>query len=100
MNDSLVLLSNHFDQVVLDVLGPVRTQKRVDDAALARMISILDDLAEVLGQEEYVPRKLVGDLWYVFTAMLAEASHAKDPSGILSAAWQIQERLERIFGPS
>jgi len=99
MTDRLTEIRERFDRVVLDLLGPIRMQKRVDSDALATMLGILSDLAEVMQDEDQVPRKLVGDLWYVFTAMLAEADHAKDPPQILAAAWEIQEQLQQIFGP-
>ena len=99
MSNDLSQISERFDHAVLDLLGPIRMKKQVDDTALATMTVVLDDLAAALKDQAYVPKKLVGNLWYVFTAILAESGHTKDPAPLLSAAWQIQERLERIFGP-
>ena len=99
MNEEIRELTQRFDNVILAVLGPLRLSKQVDRDALAELKSVLDGFLTVLRDEEYVPRKLVGDLWDVFCSMLAEADHAKDPQAIRREAWEIQEQLRRIFGP-
>ena len=35
----------------------------------------------------------------VFTSLLAEAGHTREPGAILDAAWQYEDRLEKVFGP-
>jgi len=99
MTEKLTELTERFDAIVLDVLGPIRMSKRVDSASMAELLRVLDELATTLADAPSVPRKLVGDLWFIFTSMLAEAGHAKDPQPILAAAWEVQEKLARIFGP-
>lgn len=101
MNDvDLMMLRERFDDVVLRVLEPVHMRKSIDEQAIAELRSVLDELRAVLGDREQVPREFVGHLWFVFTSMLGEADHAKNPTPILDAAWDIQERLRRIFGPT
>lgn len=99
MNNHLPDLIKRFDDVALNVLGPLRTSKRLDTAALAEFKSVLQGLQTELSNQEYVPRKLASELWHVFCSMLAEADHAQNPGPILDEAWDIQERLRRIFGP-
>lgn len=93
-------LKNRFDSVVLDVLGPIRLRKEINNNALHELKSIMEELRLALANEEYVPRPLVGELWFVFTSMLSEADHARNPEPILNEAWDIAERLRRIFGPT
>jgi hypothetical protein len=73
--------------------------KQLDKNLFARLTSAVDELGRLLNNETQVSKDLVGTLWFIFTSMLAEADHANDPEPILSAAWDIQERLTRIFGP-
>jgi hypothetical protein len=92
-------LKKRFDDVYLNVLGPIRLRKQVDREAMDELKAILDAIASKLSDEEYVPRKWVGDLWSIVTSMLAEAGHAKDPAPIINEAWAIIGKLEQIFGP-
>ena len=100
MNEQVSDLVKRFDDVVLQVLEPIHMRKQIDPVAMDELRKVLDGLRMALGAEEYVPRKLVGDLWFVFTSILGEADHAKDPEPLRIAAWDIQERLRRIFGPT
>ena len=99
---NLTQLQERFDAVVTRLLPQLRLTKVVDEQSLAALSSVLDGLREVLGQEPMVPRKLTGELWFVFAAMLTEADHTSDEEkkeAILTAAWNIQEQLLSIFGP-
>ena len=101
MNEAaLADLSQRFDDVVLRVLEPVHMRKSIDEAAMSELHAVLDELRKVLANEELVPRVLVGHLWFVFTSMLGEADHARNPEPIRNAAWDIAERLRKIFGPT
>lgn len=73
--------------------------KQLDKNLFARLTSAIDELERLLSNETHVSKDLVGTLWFIFTSLLAEADHANNPEPILSAAWDIQERLSRIFGP-
>jgi hypothetical protein len=95
----LTAVTTRFNDIVLEVLAPIRMSKTVDRAAMGELHIVLDELAHALRDEDDVPKKLTGELWYVFTSMLAEAGHAADPELITSAAWEVQEKLELIFGP-
>jgi len=73
--------------------------KQLDKNLFARLTSAIDELGRLLSNENHVSKDLVGKLWFIFTSMLAEADHANHPEPILAAAWDVQERLTRIFGP-
>ena len=95
-------VAKEIDLVVLDVLGPLRTSKTVNEAAHARLGVAVDRLGVLLESESLVPKKVVGSLWFIFTSMLTEAEQARDPKQrekIEMTAWDFAERLRRIFGP-
>ena len=73
--------------------------KQLDKNLFTRLTSAMEELERLLSNENHVSKDLVGTLWFIFTSMLAEADHANDPQPILAAAWDVQERLSRIFGP-
>ena len=62
------------------------------------LLSLVARLAEAVSDADQVPRRLVGKVFAVFTAMLTEAEHAAAPEPVLGAAWEWQERLRQAFG--
>ena len=88
------------DGLMLDLLGPLRTAKTINQGALTQLTEALDALQPLLELETMVPKNLVGKLWFIFTSMLSEAEHARsNREQIETAAWGIQERLRHLFGP-
>ena len=86
MNEELFDLAKRFDDIVLQVLEPIHMRKQIDSVAMGELKKVLDELGAVLRHEEYVPRRLVGDLWFVFTSILGEADHVNDPEPLRMAA--------------
>ena len=97
--DKLNSLSVELDGLIPALLVPVRTSKTIDPKILSRFQSLLDEIAAELEPSTEVPKKLVGTLYHVVFSLLGEADHAADPKPIEHVAWDIQERLRRIFGP-
>lgn len=96
----LPALETRLDQATTALLPELRATKRVNAAAMIEVLEVADALEGVLSDQETVSRSLAGKLWFVFTAMLNEAEHAAAPDPILDAAWNYQDRLRKIFGPS
>lgn len=92
-------LEARLDRATTALLPALRTTKQVESLALVELLEVADGFAAALDGCDVVPRALVGKLWFVFTAMLTEADHAREPEPILDAAWNFQERLRRTFGP-
>ena len=86
-------IQQRLDDVITSLLPPLRASKTLVPTAVEQLMGIGRDLASTIPQESVVPRRLVGDTWFVFTAMLAEADHAKDPGPIMRVAWEWQEWL-------
>jgi hypothetical protein len=97
--DKLNSLSVELDGLITGFLVPVRVSKTIDPKCLARLQSLLDEIGAELEPSIEVPKKLVGTLYAVVFSLLGEADHADDPEPIEHVAWDIQERLRRIFGP-
>ena len=92
-------LNQKLDRIITELLPPIRAEKRVPTDAFNDLLELLDQFEKHLAKEEVVPKVLVGTLWFIFTSVLAEADHAKEPGPILNAAWTLQEKLRVIFGP-
>lgn len=87
------------DRLTTDLLIPLRTEKTVVKETLDAICSAVAGERTAGHFDDLIESRLVGKLWYVFCAMLAEADHARDPNPILNAAWRYQEELRRAFGP-
>lgn len=95
----LVDLEMRLDRATTQLLPELRATKVLNQPAVVELLQVADGLAIHLGDADAVPRELVGKLWFVFTAMLAEADHTPAPGAILDVAWDYEDRLEKIFGP-
>jgi hypothetical protein len=87
------------DKITTDLLPEVRATKNVNGLVVADLLQLTDELAVAFASDDVVDKRLVGKLWFVFTSLLAEASHTHEPGAILDVAWQYEDRLEKIFGP-
>ncbi len=100
MNEDLDILTIEIDSLVLDLLGPLRTSKTINQMAFTRLKNSIEKLGPLLESRELVPKKLVGTLFFIFTSILSEAEHAKNNKDEIEfLAWDIQERLENLLGP-
>jgi hypothetical protein len=91
---------SRLDALTTEILVPLRVSKTVQSKAISELYALADELADALKDEELIPRRLAGKLWFVFTQMLAEADHTRMPDDILMSAWGYQDRLRRIFRSS
>ena len=99
-SETIQRLSATIDELGLRILGPLRMSKTIPEASLQELHETLEKLGEILASETCVPKALAGNLWFIFTSMLAEAQHAKDRRQVIeTAAWNLQEKLQKIFGP-
>lgn len=99
MSKDLQSIEADIDAATTALLVPLRTMKRVDERALSDIKSAITDFGEVVASQQTVSKTLVGKLYFIFTSMLAEAEHARNPAPIITAAWSIEDQLTRIFGP-
>jgi hypothetical protein len=65
------------------------------------LLETADLIRAKINEDDLVPRRLTGTLWFIFTSILTEAEHAHkhSPEPILDAAWNYEERLRKSFGP-
>lgn len=93
-------LKRRFDESILPLLLPLRTDNVLDDRAYATFLDVVNEIASVLHGHDLVPRALVGELWYVYVAMVTAAAYAPDPAALNYAIGIYEERLISMFGPT
>jgi hypothetical protein len=96
---SLNEITSQIDTLTLKLLGPLRSSKRIDQNVFRQLLSLIDVLNPLLKEQDEVPRVLTGNLWFIFTSILTEAEYAKNRNDLDMAAWELQEKLRRIYGP-
>ena len=92
-------LEERLDSAMTELLPALRATKVLNSTAMLDLLEVADGFGTLFRDAVVVPRALVGKLWFVFTAMLTRPSTAS-PTAILDAAWDYQDRLKKIFGPS
>jgi hypothetical protein len=93
----LAALEEELDRLTTQLLLELRMSKLVNTMVMLELLEVTDRFGKILADEDQVPRRLVGKLWFIFAAMLTEADHARAPEPILEAAWEYHERLQAIF---
>lgn len=93
-------IENEIDSLVLSLLGPLRMSKTIDSAAFSRLYALLDELTLDIKDENWISKRLVRIMFLIFTSMLAEANHCRNPRPILDEAWRVGEYMSRMFEPS
>lgn len=96
---NLAEIEERLDRITTDLMLPLRSSKTIDASAVGDLGELCDDLERLAAPTRPVPMSLVGKLWFLFTAMLGEAEHTREPEPILATAWEYADRLNRIFGP-
>jgi hypothetical protein len=91
-------LEARLDEITTRMLLPLRASKQLDSAVVVDLMDVARSLRAELEDAQMVPRRLVGKLWFVFTAMLTEAQYAALPGPIIEAAWAYEDVLDDIFG--
>ncbi len=90
-------LEEQAQRLMLDILVPLRTEKKLNRPAIESLCSLIQAFGEATVNHDLIPKFFMVCFFDVFTSMLAEAEHASDPEPILDAAWEIEERLSSVF---
>lgn len=95
----LLGVEEDLDRLTTQLLVPLRMSKSIEEEALKELCALVERLEGAIAESGEIPVKLCGKLWFIFTSMLSEAGHARNPEPILDAAWEYQECLSHFFGP-
>ena len=67
----------NINELVQDLLIPARVEKKINKEAFEKFYNILVELENKVKGEEYIPRKIVGLLYFISTSLSAEATNLK-----------------------
>lgn len=86
------------DELTTRILLPLRTSKTLDLPGLEALRGLVAAGRRDGLFDDQISVRLAGKLWFIFSAMLAEAGHCREPEPILREAHDYQEVLLRAFG--
>lgn len=88
------------DELVLDLLVPARTEKKINIPVFEKFYGLLTELENKLRGEEYIPRKLAGLLYFIYKSLSAEAEHCSYEDELFSAAAKLGDMVDKILWDS
>lgn len=90
----------NINELVQDLLIPARTEKKIDIQVYEKFYGILKELENELKGEEYIPRKIAGLLYFIYTSLSAEAEHCSYSDELFIAVAKLEDMLDRILWDS
>ncbi len=97
MNQRLTEIHKEIDALILDLLGPLRTSKAINRSAFDKLYLLLDEVKEIVENEDIVPKKLVGKLFFIYMSMNGEGGHTQYPDPIFMEIGRVESYLDEIF---
>ena len=96
-NDRFLKIQEEVNELVIDLLVPLRNEKRVNKEAFSKLYIYLDELVQLTKGEVFINRNLVGLLFLIYTTVRAEAEHTHYTSEIFIQAAELEDYLNRIL---
>ncbi|MDW8801452.1 hypothetical protein P8V03_09825 [Clostridium sp. A1-XYC3] len=100
INRRIIEIQNEIEFILLDLLEGVRLSGKPNTEVLSSFYSLLDELKKVIQGEEYIPRKLTGVLFHIYTMFSAASEHAMYNEMIFIETARLETYLDEIFWES
>lgn len=97
MDSRITEIHERIEPIISNILVQVRTQKNVDKVAVTQLYALLDELAPYAQKEIYIPRKLVGRLILLYSAMVTQAKFASDPLELSRESEKLLGHMHLIY---
>ncbi len=77
MKDRIEEIKIRIDEIIIDLLVPIRASKTVDQKAFDEFYLILDEVVSLVKGKEEINRELAGLIFFIYTSIEADANHAR-----------------------
>ncbi|MBQ7888385.1 MAG: hypothetical protein IJ356_01350 [Erysipelotrichaceae bacterium] len=88
------------DELVQDLLLPARAEKKIDKQAFEKFYRILQELEKEFKGKEFISKKIVGLLFFIYSSLYAEAEHCSYKDDLFIAVVELEDMLNRILRDS
>jgi hypothetical protein len=99
-NDRMREIEDIINELAVDLLVPIRASKIVNKEAFDQLYLLLDEVKISIKGEKLISRKLAGMLFFIYTAVSAEAEHAHYTNAVLIEAGKLEGYLNKILWDS
>ena len=96
-NDRLNEIHNEIDSLIIDLLLPIRASKSISRIQFDKLYILLDELLALLKDEEFIPIKLAGKLFFIYESMNSEAYHSRYPEPLFLELGRVDDYLSKIL---
>ena len=95
--ERLKQLEKEIRRLTLDLLGPI-VARVVVQKAYDRYFEILDEIREILKEEEYVPKSLMGIILYIYLTIEADTREAEFGSDLFNIRIIANDKTSELLG--
>lgn len=88
------------DDLIQALLIPARVEKKIDKTTLEKFYSILQELEKKMKDQEMIPRKIAGILFFIYTSLVDEAQYCRYDDELFIATARIGDIIDRILWDS
>ena len=91
-----IQLEEEMDKLMIEMLGLVKIQKRIDIAVFTRFYRLLDEMIEATDNDPGPRRNLIGFLCLIYEYLLEELRYAKDPEEFQAEIQRLKEKISKL----
>ena len=95
--ERLKQLEKEIRRLTLDLLGPI-VARVVVQKAYDRYFEILDEIREILKEEEYVPKSLMGIILYIYLTIEADTQDAEFGRDLFNISVMANGQMYSLLG--
>ena len=100
MHNTMDIYYSSINELVQDILVPVRTEKKIDKQTFDKFYSTLIELEHELSGQEFMPRKIAGLLFFIYRLLSEETQYCNYNDELFLAVAKLEDILDRIFWES
>ena len=96
-------MENYYEQIndlSQNLLILARTEKKIDKKSFEKFYSILERIENDVRGEEYISRKMVGLIFFIYCSLSNEVTTTNYKDELFRAVGRLEDILDRIFWES
>jgi len=86
------------DDLIVDILVPARTEKKIYKPAFEKFEIILDEIESYYKDQKTIDKSVISVLFFIFNSLSAEAQYCNPKDELFLKTIYLEDKLEIIFG--
>lgn len=92
------LFLQRIDELIVDILVPARTEKKIYKPAFEKFEAILDEIELYYKDKDTIDKSVVSLLFFIFNSLSSEAQYCEPKDELFLKTIHLEDKLEMIFG--